>query len=241
VKRNSAVRFPTTCWSRVVAAGDPQAPGARDALEGLCRDYWYPLYAFLRHRGHGRDAAADLVQGLFAELLARQDLGALGPARGKFRTFLLAACTHYLANRRDHDRAAKRGGRRLHIPLDALLAEGRYGHEPFHHMTPERLFERRWTLTLLDKVLVRLGDEMAAAGKSALFDRLHPTLKGGPDAPSYASVGQELGMTEGAVKMAALRLRRRYREILHEEIGRTVADPDMIEGEIRGLFEALTC
>src|SRR4051794_41363848 len=117
-RRNSAVRFPTTCWSRVVAAGDPQAPGARDAMEGLCRDYWYPLYAFIRRRGHDRDTAAVLVQGLFAELIARDDLGDLDPDRGKFRTFLLAACTNYLANRCDHDRAAKRGGGQPHIPLD---------------------------------------------------------------------------------------------------------------------------
>lgn len=234
-----AAPFPTTHWSRVVAAGDPDAAGARDALEALCRDYWYPLYAFVRRRGHDFDDAADLVQGLFAQLLARRDLAGLDPGRGRFRSFLLAACSHYMANRRVHERAEKRGGGRAPIPIDAPRAEGRYGGEPYHELTPERLFERRWALTLLGRALDRLGAELAAAGQAALFDRLHPALGGSREGASHAAVARELGTSEGAVKTAAHRLRRRYRELLREEITRTVANPADVDDEVRALFAAL--
>ena len=234
-----AVPFPTTCWSRVVAAGDPDAPDSRAALESLCEDYWYPLYAFVRRRGHAPESAADAVQGLFVALLSRRDLAGLDPGRGRFRSFLMAACSHFLANRLAHEQARKRGGGRAGFSIDTTSAEGRYAFEPRHDLTPERLFERRWALTLLDRALGRLGDEMAASGKADLFDHLHPTLVGGPDAMTYASVAQALGTTEGTIKNQAQALRRRYRALLREEIARTVADPAEIDDEVRDLFTAL--
>jgi RNA polymerase sigma-70 factor (ECF subfamily) len=208
-------------------------------LEALCRAYWYPLYAFVRRRGYDPDEAADHVQGLFTDLLARSDLAAADSTKGRFRSFLMAACCHYLANRRGYARARKRGGGRDPIPVDAVLAEGRYGREPYHELTAERLFERRWAMTLLDRALALLGAELSAAGQGTLFDRLNPALSAAHEAPSYAAVARELGMTEGAVKMAALRLRRRYRELLHGEIARTVDGPEGVEAEVRALFAAL--
>jgi RNA polymerase sigma-70 factor (ECF subfamily) len=236
----SAPCFPTTHWSRVAVAGDPDAPEAQAALEGLCRDYWYPLYAFVRRRGLGVDDAADVVQGFLADLIARRNLAAADANRGRFRSFLLAACAHYLANQRDHDRAAKRGGGRAPVPIDRIEAEGRYGFEPFHELTPERLFARRWALDLLERALGRLEAEAAGAGQSALFARLRPALTAGEASGPYAAVAGDLGMTEGAVKMAALRLRRRYRDLLRAEIARTVADPADVDDEVRDLFAAIT-
>jgi RNA polymerase sigma-70 factor (ECF subfamily) len=235
----SAARFPTTHWSRVVAAGDRAATEAREALAELCRAYWYPLYAFVRRQGHGPDDAQDLVQGFFASLLERDGLAALDRDRGRFRSFLRAACAHYLSNRRDHDRALKRGGDRAIVSIDTAEAEGRYGREPAHDLDAERLFERRWAMTLLERAVVRLRAEMDRAGKAPLFDRLQPALAGEPGADRYATIARALGTTEAAVKAAATRLRRRYREVLREEIARTVADPAAIDEEVRSLFVAL--
>src|SRR3954454_19150108 len=151
-EKPSAARFPTTCWGRILQAGDPAAPEAREALEALCRDYWYPLYAFVRRQGHDPETAQDLVQGLFAGLLVRDDLRGLEPARGRFRSFLMACCTHHLARYHDRERALKRGGGRPVISIDALAAESRFGAEPAHDLTAERLFERKWALTLLEHV-----------------------------------------------------------------------------------------
>jgi RNA polymerase sigma-70 factor (ECF subfamily) len=235
----SAARFPTTCWGRILQAGDPAAPESRAALEGLCRDYWYPLYAFVRHKGHDPETAQDLVQGLFASLLGRDDLRGLEPQRGRFRSFLMACCNHYLARHHERERAARRGGGRVAIPIDALAAESRFGGEPAHDLTPERLFERRWALTLLDRVLAGLDAEMARSGKRALYERLRPALAGDEGAPPYPVVAAELGLSVGAVKMAAHRLRARYRERFREEISRTVADPAEIDAEIRDLLATL--
>ena len=236
-----ARQFPSTCWSLVLAARDPAEPRARQALASLCSAYWYPLYAFIRRRGSPPELAEDLAQEFFAGFLRRGFLDGVAPDRGRFRAFLLAACKNFLANRRDHDRARKRGGGLSPVPIDCRDAEGRYAREPAHEMTPERLYDRRWALTLLDRVLGRLAAEMGRAGKGELFARLEPTLMGGRDAGTYALVAGELGLTEGAVKMAAHRLRRRYRELLRAEIGRTVADPAGVDQEIRDLFAALAC
>jgi RNA polymerase sigma factor (sigma-70 family) len=236
-----AGQFPSTCWSVVLAARDPAEPRARQALASLCSAYWYPLYAFIRRRGSPPELAEDLTQEFFAGLLRRGSLDRVAPERGRFRAFLLAACKNFLANRRDHDRARKRGGGVGLFPIDGRDAEGRYGREPSHEMTAERLYERRWALTLLDRVLARLAAEMDRAGKGALFARLEPTLLGGRGAAPYAVVAGELGLTEGAVKVAAHRLRRRYRELLRAEIGRTVADPAGVDQEIGELFAALAC
>jgi DNA-directed RNA polymerase specialized sigma24 family protein len=239
IETPSKVDFPTTCWSRVVHAGDAADPGARDALESLCRDYWYPLYAFVRRRGASRDDAADLVQGFFADLIERRDLAIADPHRGRFRSFLRAACAHYLAHQRDRERATVRGGGRWSISIDVAAAEDRLGGELAHEQTAERLFERRWALDLLARVLARLEAEMAGSGKAALFARLRPMLEGNDHGDSYREVGLAVGLTEGAVKVAAHRLRGRYRELLRQEVARTVADPADVDGELAELIAAV--
>jgi DNA-directed RNA polymerase specialized sigma24 family protein len=236
---SSNARFPTTRWSQVVAAGDRADPAAHQALAELCAAYWYPLYAFVRRKGHPPEVAADVVQGTFVNLLDRNGLAAIAPERGRFRSFLMAACAHHLADCRDRDHAAKRGGHRTPIPIDRLAAEERYSAEPADLLTAERLFERRWATSLLDHAVARLEVESIAAGKADLVSHLLPTLTGGRGEVPLANIAAELGMTAGAVKMAASRLRRRYGEILREEIARTVADPADVEREIRDLFAAL--
>ena len=235
----SAASFPTTCWGRILEAADSSAPESRTALEGLCRDYWYPLYAFVRRKGHDPETAQDIVQGLFAGLLERDDLRDLAPARGRFRSFLMACCTHYIARHHERERAARRGGGRVSISIDALAAESRFGGEPGHDLTAERLFERRWALTLLDHVLAGLDAEMARSDRRRLYERLRPALAGDAEATPYQHIAEELDLSVGAVKMAAHRLRTRYRERLREEIARTVADPSDIDAEIRDLLAAL--
>ncbi len=236
----AADRFPTTCWSRIARAGGPADGEARAALDGLCRDYWYPLYAYARRRGLGAEDAGDLVQGFLADLIERQDLIAADPHRGRFRTFLKAACSHYLSHRRDHDRAQKRGGGRRGISIDMLGAEGRYGREPSHELTAERLFERRWALSVLEAVLARLELEAALAGKAALFAQLRPMLEGTGEVDSYREVGESIGLSEGAVKVAAHRLRARYRTLLREEVARTVGDPAEVDAEMADLMAVLS-
>jgi RNA polymerase sigma factor (sigma-70 family) len=238
-ENQSAARFPTTQWSRIARAGRPADPEARAALEELCRDYWFPLYAFARRRGSSPHEAEDIVQGFLSDLLERGDLTGLDRSKGRFRAFLRAACEHYLANRRDHDRAAKRGGERSIVSIDRIDAEARYGREPAHEITAERLFERQWALTLLDRVLKRLEDESAQAGKSALFEQLRPVLQGDHMAPSYRDIAAALGVAEGTVRVAAHRLRARYREILREKISRTTDRQADIDAEITDLLAAL--
>ena len=235
----SDASFPTTHWGRILQVSDPAAPEARMALEELCRDYWFPLYAFVRRKGYDPETARDRVQGTFAELLGREDLRGMDPARGRFRSFLMACCAHHLTRHHARERAVKRGGGRALIPIDALAAESRLGGEPAHDLTPERLFERRWALTLLDRVDAGLDAEMDRSGKRALYQRLRPSLLGLQDGESYRTIAAALGLSEGAVKMAALRLRARYREILRAEIGRTVADPAEIDAEIGDLLNVL--
>ena len=198
-----------------------------------------PLYAFVRRKGHPPDEAADLVQGTFLTLLDRDGLAAVAPERGRFRSFLMAACAHHLADCRDRDRAARRGGGAVLIPIDRLAAEGRYSAEPVNELTPERLFERRWATDLLENAVARLEAESTAAGKTALVSNLLPTMTGGRGDLPLAAIAAELGMTEGAVKMVASRLRKRYGEILREEIAHTVADPADVKDEVRALFAAL--
>ena len=221
----------------MIEAGDPAEPGARAALSELCAAYWYPLYAHVLLKGFGPDEAADLVQGPFAALLARDGLSAVAPRRGRFRSFLRAACLHHIADCRDRDRAARHG--RAPIAIDRRAAEGRYPREPSHDLTAERLYERRWALDLLDRAVAILEAEMAAAGKAELCARLLPSLTGGRGEVPLAALAAALGMTEAAVKMAASRLRRRYGAILREEIARTVADPSDVAAEVAALFAVL--
>jgi RNA polymerase sigma-70 factor (ECF subfamily) len=236
---SSNAPFPTTRWSRVLAAGDRADPAAREALAELCAAYWYPLYAFVRRKGYPPDEAVDLVQGTFVNLLDRDGLASVTAERGRFRSFLMAVCTNHLADCRDRDRAAKRDGRREAIPFDRLVAEGCYAREPASVLTAEQLFERRWATSLLEHAVARLETESTAAGKGVLVSRLLPTLTARRGQVPYTAIAAELGMTEGAVAMAASRLRRRYGEILREEIARTLADPADVEDEIRALFAAV--
>jgi RNA polymerase sigma factor (sigma-70 family) len=235
-----AAGFPTTQWSCVFRAGDPADQQGRDALERLCRDYWYPLYAFARRQGLDTEQASDLVQGFLADLIERRDLAKADPSRGRFRSFLRTACANFLSHSRDHDRAAKRGGGRAPVSIDLQDAEGRYINEPVHEITAERLFERRWTMVLLDHVLARLESEATRGGKPELFSQLRPLLEGHDLSQSYQQIGEALQMSESSVKVAAHRLRSRYRQLLREEVGRTVADPAEIEEEIADLLRALS-
>ncbi len=236
----SAAGLPTTHWSRVLRASDPTDREGRDALERLCRDYWYPLYAFARRRGLDRDVASDLVQGFLTDLIERRDLTKADPARGRFRSFLRTACSHFLSHARDHDRALKRGGGRTAVSIDLQDAEGRYINEPAHDLTAERLFERRWAMVLLGHVLARLESEASRGGKSDLFDHLRPLLEGADLAESYKQIGETMKMSEGSVKVAAHRFRSRYRQLLREEVARTVADPADVDAEIADLLRALS-
>jgi RNA polymerase sigma-70 factor (ECF subfamily) len=222
----------------IVAARDGETAQAKAALATLCQAYWYPLYAYIRHQGHAADAAQDLTQEFFARLLEKDALAAVEQDKGRFRSFLLAACRHFLANQHDHDQAQKRGGGRQALSIDFRNADGRYAHEPAHGETAERLFERRWALALLDQVLARVRGEYEAAGKGRLFDGLKGRLTGDAGG-SHARAAAELRLSEGAVKVAVHRLRKRYRELLREEIAHTVDDPGQVEEEIRALFAAL--
>ena len=235
----SSARFPTTCWSRVVAVRDRATPEAREALAGMCAAYWYPIYAFVRRRGYGAEQALDVTQDYFARLLERSTVAAADPGKGRFRSFLLADCTRFLADCYVHDHAAKRGGGVAPLSIDARDAEGRYLREPSHDRTPERLFERSVALALLDGVLVRLRGEYEGSGRGAAFDALKVVLTDGPRAVPHAELARQLGTTAGAVQVAIHRLRRRYRDLVREAIAATVDDEAEVEDEIRDLYTAL--
>ena len=231
--------FPSTVWMRVEQAGDQTRPQSRQALAELCEAYWRPVYAFIRRKGNDPDRAADLTQGFFTLLIETGALATVTPGKGKFRSFLMAACSHYLSNQRDHERALKRGGGRSLNAIDQLKAEDRFSVEPFHELTPERAFIRQWALTLLDRVMARLQTEAAEKGKAPLFEQIRPAILGRDAAPSYAKVSESLGLSETVVRVAVHRYRTRYRVLLREEIARTVSDPDDIEEEITTLIQAL--
>jgi RNA polymerase sigma-70 factor (ECF subfamily) len=235
---NGNDRFATTRWSLVLAAKDKAAPEARQALADLCTAYWYPLYAYVRRQGHDAEQAQDLTQEFFTRLLEKDFLRAVDPVRGRFRAFLLAALRHFLANEWDRAKASKRGGGRRLLSLDCRAAEDRYRLEPAHQLTAEKLFERRYALTLLEQVLQRLKREMARAGKDELFEGLKQYLAGAAES-GYAETARALNMSDGALKTAVHRLRRRYRELLREAIAETVETDHEIDEEIRDLFAAL--
>jgi RNA polymerase sigma-70 factor (ECF subfamily) len=226
--------FASTRWSLVLRAQG----GEGEALEALCRGYWYPLYAFVRRRGHDAEASRDLTQEFFARLLEKRVLDGFDRARGRFRTFLLAALTHFLANQRDRDRAEKRGGGVAPLSLDFPSGEDRYLHEPRSDLDPERLYERRFALAVIERAMARLRDESARAGQGARLERLKGFLAGG-DEGGYAALAAELGMTEGAVKVAVHRLRRRHRELLRAEVADLVDDPAAVDEELDALLGAL--
>jgi RNA polymerase sigma-70 factor (ECF subfamily) len=233
-------RFHSTRWSVVVAAGATPGPDADRALATLCETYWYPLYAYARRHGHDAEAAQDLTQGFFARLLEKRDLGAADPARGRFRSFLLGAFVHHLSDERERAAAWKRGGRATLLSLDLPAAEERYCREPADTRTPERLYERRWALTLLSTVLRQLRAEQESAGRGAQFHALSgPALTPESGDPPYRALAAQLGMSETAVKVAVHRLRRRYRDLIREAVSQTLDDPRDADEEIRFLLAAL--
>ncbi len=230
--------FAATRWSLIAAARDGPTPEARQALSQLCEVYWYPLYSYIRRRGCTADQALDLTQEFFARLLERDFFGAADPSKGRFRTFLLTCCKNFLANEHDRAAAQKRGGGRALASLSVEGAEERFRREPSHDLTPERAFERRYALALLDRALGRLREEFTARGKDRVFDGLRQYLVGDRGLPQ-GQAAADLGMSVAAVKVAVHRMRQRYGELLREEIDKTVAGPEEIEEEIRALFVAL--
>jgi RNA polymerase sigma factor (sigma-70 family) len=231
--------FPQTHWSVVLAAGRSDTTRAHAALEGLCRTYWYPLYAYVRRRGYRPHDAEDLTQEFFARVLERKWLVRADQAKGRFRTFLLTALERFLANEYDKARTQKRGGNQKHVPLQFDTAETRYGVEPAEDRTPEQIFEYRWAVTLLDEVVVSLAAEFKARGQEDLFAALKPCLVGDRAVQPYQEIAKRLGQSEGAIKVAVHRLRQRYRELLRAEIAQTVASPEDVDAEMRYLFNAL--
>jgi RNA polymerase sigma factor (sigma-70 family) len=223
----------------VLAAGDDASPRATEALEQLCRAYWYPLYAYVRRRNFSPHEAQDLTQEFFVRLLRNNELPKAGPEKGRFRFFLLLRLKHFLINEWERLRAEKRGGGRAALSLDEVTAEKLYALEPAHHLTPDRIFERRWALTLLETVLCRLRDEWTAAGKGPQFDALKVFLSAETGLPVYAEIGGRLGLSEGAVKISVHRLRERYRALIRDEIAQTVASPAEVDDELRHLLDVL--
>ena len=229
--------FETTRWSTVLAASGQPSGRTREALATLCGTYWYPLYTYLRRRGHKAEDAEDLTQGFFTSLLEKGTLRAADPERGHFRSFLLASLQHYVSNERARARAEKRGGSTLLLQLDD--ADRRYRLEPPDERTPETFFEREWARTVLDRAGASLREEFRRRGKEAVFDGLKEHLIGDADRLSYREIGIRLGLSEGATRVAVHRLRRRFGELLRREIGATVFHPQDIDEEIRCLIRAV--
>jgi RNA polymerase sigma-70 factor (ECF subfamily) len=231
--------FTTTNWSVVLELIQTDYGRAAGALESLCSRYWYPVYAFIRRRGSDPHEAKDLTQAFFTHLLENETLKKVDPQKGKFRSFLLTAATNFLTNEWDKRQSLKRGGQHQIISLDDTEAEERYRHEPVAVLTPENLYERRWAFTLLNEVLACLKEEYIAANKMELFAKLEPGLVDVVNPGSYADWAIALNMSEGAVRVAVHRLRRRFGELLRNEIARTVATPAEVDEEIRHLFAAI--
>jgi RNA polymerase sigma factor (sigma-70 family) len=230
--------FPTTRWTLVIAAGDPHRKEARSALVSLCENYWYPSYAYLRRRGFPADQAQDLTQDFFIRLLEGRYLDRVDPEKGRFRSFLLTSLKFFVADERDRQRAHKRGGGAV-SSLEFSAGEERYQREPAHDETPDRIFERRWALSVLDRVVEKLRVEFVRHGRPEHFERLKVFLLGHSDAP-YAALAREMNTSEGALKVAIHRLRKRYRELFRQEIADTVADPSEVAAELQFLAAVLT-
>jgi RNA polymerase sigma factor (sigma-70 family) len=238
--QNGSSAFATTHWS-VVLTAQGRSPAADEALEKLCRTYWWPLYGFVRRQGYSPEEAQDLTQGFFALLLERRDLDAVRREKGRLRSYLLTSLRNFLGKAHRREMTIKRGEGRALVPLEELIMRERTDLEPVDTLSPERIYERRWALTLLEQVLARLGEEYRATGPGAaeLFGRLREMLTDQPGRPSQAEIAQELGMNENAVKQAFHRLRQRYRLLLHEEIAHTVAVPGDVEEELRHFIAVL--
>ncbi len=232
--------FATTHWSVVLQAGNGESPSASEALDQLCRVYWYPLYAYVRQRGYSRDDAQDLTQSFFLRLLERDLLADLKPAGAKFRSFLLAALKNHLAGEWVRAHAAKRGGMNPVLSLDALDPETRYAQEPEDTASPDAAFDRRWAETVLQQALERLRTEQTSQGKEAVFEALAGFLTGSGPTDSYADLAVQLVMSEAAVKMTVHRLRKRYGELLRLEVANTVSTAAEVQQELRCLLAAIS-
>jgi len=230
--------FATTHWTAVIAAGRGSSPAADVALEELCRTYWFPLYVYVRRQTATREDAEDLTQAFFARFLEKNYLEKLTAQKGRFRAFLLAALKHFLANEWDRANRQKRGGGMAPLSLDWQDADARYQIEPADNASPDKLYDRAWAVTLLEKVLGRLRDENAVPEQAKQFDQLRGYLMVGTSAIPYGEAASRLNVSEGAVRVAVHRLRRRYRELLREEISQTLSDPTQVDEEMRTLFSA---
>lgn len=240
-KRVGAFGWPThTHWSVVLTAAEASSPDARSALEELCRTYWYPVYAYVRHRGHARPDAQDLTQDFFLHLLETHALTTVSPERGRFRAFLLASLDHWVISEWRRTQALKRGGGIVFLSWERDGAEARYLQEAVSDLSPERLFERSWAYTVLRRVLDQLQEELATDGKAAFFEAIKERLLGDGDAAPYADLARQLGTSEAGLKMAVRRLRERYHELLRREIAHTVVVPGDIEDELRHLLEIVS-
>jgi RNA polymerase sigma factor (sigma-70 family) len=231
--------FATTHWSVVLAAGHDSTPGAQEALEKLCSAYWYPLYAYVRRHGHSPEDAQDLTQAFFAKLLEKKSLRHAQQERGRFRTFLLTALKNFLSHEWERAKAAKRGGGSIHLSWDQTSAEERYGLEPVSDLTPEKIFEQGWALTLFQQALARLRDESTAAGKGDRFEQLKGFLTDEPAEGAYKAIAERLGMSSDSVAVSVHRLRQRYGELVREAIAQTVANPAEAQDELRYLISLI--
>jgi RNA polymerase sigma factor (sigma-70 family) len=232
--------FATTHWTVVLAAGRRHTPQSDAALEELCRTYWFPLYAYVRRRGHTKEDAEDLTQAFFARLLEKNFLANLAGEKGKFRAFLLVALKHFLANESDKSQAQKRGGGVTPLSLDWQTADTKFQVAATHEPSPDKAFDREWALALLAKVIERLQKECAADGKARVFEQLKIFLTAGNAESAQRDVAKTLGLEEGAVRVAIHRLRKRYRQLLREEITQTLSDPAQADEEMRALFGAFS-
>lgn len=232
--------FATTHWTVVLAAGKKSSPQAQAALEELCKTYWFPLYAYVRQRGHAKADAEDLTQAFFARLLAKNFLAGLESEKGKFRAWLLASLKHFLANEWDKSRRQKRGGGEIHLSLDWQTADTQFQVADEKVSNPEKNFDREWALALLAKVIVRLQKECEADGKAQLFARLKNFLTAEKSESAQSEIAAALGLEAGAVRVAVHRLRKRYRQLLRDEIANTLSDPAMVDEEMRALFGAFS-
>jgi RNA polymerase sigma-70 factor (ECF subfamily) len=236
--QNGAVAFTTTHWS-VVLAAQGESPAAQEALEKLCRTYWWPLYGYVRRQGYNPEEAQDLTQGFFALLLERRDFDAVRREKGRLRSYLLTSLKNFLAKARRRELAVKRGEGRALVSLEQLLERERADLEAANTLSADRIYERRWALTLLEQALGRLEEEYRVAGNAPLFEKLKQTLTDEPDQPSQAEIAQRMSMSENAVKQALYRLRHRYRLVLREEIAHTVAVLGDVEDELRHFIAVL--
>jgi RNA polymerase sigma factor (sigma-70 family) len=235
-----AGEFNTTHWSMVLLAGKTQTAQANAALEGLCRTYWSPLYAYVRHQGHSRHDAQDLTQEFFARLLEKKYLKLADRERGRFRSFLLKSLKHFLVNEWERARSQKRGGGQQILSIDDEAAERNYLQQPADQLAPESLYDKLWAITVLERAMTQLGAHYAATGRQELFDQLKPLLLTEGSRESYRLLTGPLGLSEGAAKVAVHRLRQRFREVVRAEIAQTVATPAEVDGELRCLMAAMT-